>query len=136
MELWEGKMEAPQQPNIKHSVPNRASFQISLPALFALFRQNKELKCYKASAALEPNRHPPPAAKLGHRSAILMRKANAGRMGYEHLWANPPPHRAGNIPCHMPVSSRTTPTTAAFCGYDPLYIKLPVRLPFFLIKNY
>ena len=44
--------------NIKHSMPNRASFQISLPALFAPFRQNKELKYYKASAALEPTTHP------------------------------------------------------------------------------
>lgn len=44
--------------NIKHSMPNRPSFQISLTALFALFRQNKELKCYKASAALGPRRPP------------------------------------------------------------------------------
>lgn len=121
LELWEGKMEALQQlgprENIKHSMPNRVSPQIILTALFALFRQNKELKHYKASAALEPNRHPPPPAKLGHRSAILTQKANAGRMGYEHLSANPLPRGAGNIPRHTPVSSRTTPTTTAFCAF-------------------
>lgn len=52
--------------NIKHSMPNRPSFQISLTALFALFRQNKELKCYKASAALGPRR--PPPVNRGHLS--------------------------------------------------------------------
>lgn len=113
--------------NIKHTTPNRASFQISLTALFALFRQNKELKCYKASAALKPNRHPPPPTKLGHRSVILMQTANEGRSRYEHLSANPPSHGAGNIPHHMPVPSRTTPTKTAFCGYDSFYLRILVK---------
>lgn len=56
--VWRPDCSQGPRENIKHSMPNRASFQISLPALFALFRQNKELKYYKASAALEPTKHP------------------------------------------------------------------------------
>lgn len=106
--------------NIKHSMPNRASFQISLPALFALFRQNKELKYYKASAALEPTRHPllpggPLALKAG---GLWAPPCSSPDMG----WQSPPRHAL--------VSSRATPTTTAFCGYgkEPyLWIRLLIQ---------